>query len=216
MDDYALVWPFPMPDSELIREAYWDLYLSENGTDGAEARSDEADQLPRPWDIATCTDPDLRRDVWEWYEQFVTWFNHEYVWDPAAGMIPPCWPLPPAPRPRHRRPRRPAPHDRASHQQQLASKNGTATPSPPSSARLRERIKQHCDDNHQPWPARTRFGRHKSVPQADSRNAAILADVGTPDQPPAVPVRPRLWLVDENGDTIDPETGQVPSPGRVE
>ena len=213
MDDTALVRPYPMPEGQLIREAYWDLHTDENG-DGAE-RSDEDLQLPRPWDIATCTDPDLRRDVWEWYEQFVTWFNHEYVWDPAAGMIPPCWPRHPH-----------LVHDigvladqrrmiaQATNSNSLEEWHRYAIPA--FLGRLRDRIKQHCDENHQPWPARTRFGRHQSVPQADSRNAAIRADVGSLDEPPAVPVRPRLWLVDENGDTIDPETGQVPSSGRVE
>lgn len=45
--------------------------------------------LPRPWDPATCQDPLLRQEVWDWLEEFVVWFNREYVWDPNAGMIRP-------------------------------------------------------------------------------------------------------------------------------
>ena len=45
--------------------------------------------LQRPWDPATCQDPLLRQEVWDWLEEFVVWFNREYVWDPNAGMIRP-------------------------------------------------------------------------------------------------------------------------------
>ena len=76
MSNEPLVQPFPMPTGERLRVAYWDLYLSDEGTDAQKERLGDVALLPRPWDIATCTDPDLRRDVWEWYEAVVTWFNH--------------------------------------------------------------------------------------------------------------------------------------------
>lgn len=57
-----LALPFPMPTSERIRAAYWNLYLSENGTQAQKDRLGDAALLPRPWDIATCTDPDLRSE----------------------------------------------------------------------------------------------------------------------------------------------------------
>lgn len=159
MDAEPLGRPFPMPDSERIREAYWDLFLSDEGTDEQKERLGEADLLPRPWDIATCTAADLRRDVWQWYERVVTWFNHEYVWDPAAGMIPPCWPLHPH-----------LVHDigvLADQRRMIAQAiNSNSLEEwhrysvPAFLERLNDRIRQHCDDQHQPWPARARFARH--------------------------------------------------------
>jgi hypothetical protein len=151
-----LVQPFPMPTSERIRIAYWNLYLSEDGTDAQRKWLGEAQLLPRPWDIATCTDPDLRTDVWNWYEAVVTWFNHEYVWDPAAGMIPPCWPLHPH-----------LVHDigvladqrrviaQATNSNSLEEWHRYSVPA--FIERLHDRVKQHCDYEHQAWPARARF-----------------------------------------------------------
>ena len=160
MDAEPLVQPFPMPTSELIRSAYWDLDLSDSGSQAQKDRLGEASLLPRPWDIATCTDPDLRAAVWEWYEAVVLWFNHEYVWDPNAGMIPPCWPQ----------------HPHLIHDigvladQRRAISLATNSNSleewhrygvPDFLERLRDRIKQHCDDHHQPWPVRTRYSHRR-------------------------------------------------------
>lgn len=130
--DKSLVWAFPTPDTPLLAVAYRDLYLAAEGTAQQKEMLGDPALLPRPWDPATCQDPLLRQEVWDWLEEFVVWFNREYVWDPNAGMIPSCWPqhphlvheiavLPtnagvPASRP-------PA----------TCSRTGTATPSPPSS-----------------------------------------------------------------------------------
>ena len=174
MNDEALVWPIPMPTSDLIRQAYWDLYPDEPDTDVDEYERDP--ELPRPWDITTCTDPDLRRDIWEWYDQVVTWFNHEYVWDPSAGMIPPCWPLHPH-----------LIHDigvladqrrtiaLATNSNSLEEWHRIAIPA--FLTRLRDRIKHHCDEQHQPWPARVRFGRHQNAAGSEARKAAYRSDV---------------------------------------
>lgn len=152
-----LVLPYPMP-GERVRAAAWNLHLSEEGTQEQKEWIGPAEDLPRPWDIATCADPQLRLEVWEWYEAFVTWFNHEYVWDPSAGMIPPCWPL----------------HPHLVHEIGVLADQrrviATATNSnsleewhrysvPDFLDRLHNRIKQHCDSHHQPWPARARYAR---------------------------------------------------------
>ena len=149
------VWAFPMPD-DLIRAAYWNLHLSENGTEEQKRRLGNPSQLPRPWDIASCTDPDLRAAVWHWYTDVVTWFNHEYVWDPNAGMIPNCWAL----------------HPHLIHEiGVLADQRRRANLALNSNAleewhrysvpafldRTKDRVKQHCDTEHQPWPARSRL-----------------------------------------------------------
>lgn len=175
MDAQPLVWPFPMPTSERILEAYWDLDLIETGTDLQRERLGNAGDLPRPWDLASCTDPDLRRDVWQWYEDVVTWFNHEYVWDPAAGMIPPCWPLHPH-----------LIHDigTLAGQRRHAGLVSSSAPLeewhryavPAFLDRQRERSRQHCEEGHQAWPARSRFVRHESA-QRGSRDAALDGDL---------------------------------------
>ena len=186
MSQELLVWPFPMPDDDLIREAYWNLHLSEEGTEAQKKRLGDASLLPRPWDIATCTESELRTVVWQWYGDFVTWFNHEYVWDPAAGMIPACWYV----------------HPHLVHEiGALADRRrdiGTSISSGPLEEwhryavpdfldRLRERVKQHCDEGHQPWPARTRFARHLSEESAAKQNEAVDADLAQydPDHEPA-------------------------------
>ena len=75
--------------------------------------------------------------------------------------------------------------------------------------RLQKRAKQHCDDHHQPWPARTRFAHHLATDQANPRTAAFETDVNSLQRTEDEPSRPKLLLVDENGDLVDPETGQV-------
>ena len=207
MDAEPLVQPFPMPTSELIRTAYWDLYLSDEGTDAQKKRLGEADRLPRPWDIATCTDPELRRDVWQWYEAVVTWFNHEYVWDPNAGMIPPCWPLHPH-----------LVHDigvladqrrliaQATNSNSLEEWHRYSVPA--FFERLAERVKQHCDDQHHAWPARARYSRYSA--QSPDRSKTMDADSRSPVDAWAQAERPSLRLIDtETGLPICTETGEV-------
>ena len=90
--DKSLVWTFPTPNTPLLAVAYRDLYLAAEGTAQQKEMLGDPALLPRPWDPATCQDPLLRQEVWDWLEEFVVWFNREYVWDPNAGMIPSCWP----------------------------------------------------------------------------------------------------------------------------
>lgn len=208
MQPSPLVQPFPLPTSDLIREAYWDLFLSEHGTEADKDRVGEVALLPRPWDIATCTDPRLRACVWDWYAAVVTWFNSEYAWDPAHGMIPPCWPLHPH-----------LVHDIGV----LADQRRRAGMAVNSNAleewhrygvpafldRLRGRIKQHCDTEHQPNPARSRHARHQSPDAASLRDQAIGADLSLFGPPDPAPVWPGLRLVDDSGRIIDPRTGEV-------
>lgn len=195
----------------MIRDAYWNLYLSEEGTEQQKGYLGDASLLPRPWDIATCTKPDLRSDVWEWYENVVTWLNQEYVWDPAAGFIPPCWPL----------------HPHLVHEiGALADQRRRVALAINSNAmeewhrysvpsfldRLRERTKQHCDEHHQAWPARARFARHEGEAMAAFRRRAQSSDTArssASQRHSDLRPRPRLGIVDEHGHTLDPATGEL-------
>lgn len=209
MTEEPLVWRFPMPDSRRIDDAYWDLERSSIGTQTEQELLGDHNELPKPWDVATCEEADLRRDVWDWYDRVVTWFNHEYVWDPAAGMIPPCWPL----------------HPHLVHEIgvladqrrriEMAS-NGNALEEwhryvvPTLLERTQKRVKQHCDDHHQAWPARARFAHHQASDQEQIRLKAFKSDLeASPVSNDDHSARPHLMLVDENGSVIDPKTGQV-------
>jgi len=75
--------------------------------------------------------------------------------------------------------------------------------------RIQKRVKQHCDDHHQAWPARARFAHHGAEAQAQRRIAAFESDLESLAVEDRTD-RPRLLIVDENGDLIDPETGEVP------
>lgn len=89
-----LVAAFPKT-GELMDQAYYDLYRAETAEKPAEiADLGPLDQLPRPWDPATITNPALRIEVWRWLDDVVGWINQEYVWE-TSDLIPPCWPAHP-------------------------------------------------------------------------------------------------------------------------
>ena len=71
--------------------------------------------------------------------------------------------------------------------------------------RARQRIKQSCHDEHQPWPSRSRYVRYTSDQATQLMLQAFNADQTalTPTEPP-IPTRPRLTVVD--GKAIDPST----------
>ena len=136
----------------------------------------EAELLPRPWDIASCRDPSLSRDVWQCYEQVVAWFNHEYVWDPTAGMIPPCWPN----------------HPHVVHELAVLADQrrrvGISLDSngleewhrytvPAFLERLKHQTRGGCDNQHTPWPAQARATRHDSEQSRRDRYQAFRDDL---------------------------------------
>ena len=88
-------------------------------------------------------------------------------------------------------------------------RNGTAASVPDFLERLRDRIKQHCDDHHQPWPARAGYARHEA--DTTIRAARLEADLsGThPARPSADAIALRL---------VDPRrldrSAQAPANGR--
>ena len=161
MTERPLALPFPLPDGPELRAAYWDLHLAAHGDDETKARIGDPSLLPRPWDPPTCRKRQLRTELWEWLDEVVNWFNSEYVWDPTAGMIPPCWPQ----------------HPHLVHEIAVLAdqrrRAGIDTSSnsleewhrytvPAFLDRLRQRVRSHCDEHHQPWPARARHISHVS------------------------------------------------------
>lgn len=208
----SLTQRFPYPNTPQLQAAYHHLYLAANGTDEERRKLGNPAHLPRPWDPPTCTNPDLRAELWAWLEDVVTWLNHDYVWDHTAGLIPPCWPL----------------HPHLVHEiAVLADQRRRASLDLTSSAleewhryglptfldRLKGRARNLCDDRHSPWPAKGRHDRHVSQAAVTTRQTAYQRDIDTTTQATVAPTpqetRQGLRLITEDGERVDPATGEV-------
>ena len=207
MTERPLALPFPMPDGPELSTAYKDLYLASHGDDASKQLIGDPALLPRPWDPPTCRKPRLRQELWEWLDAVATWFNTEYVWDPTAGMIPPCWPQHPH-----------LVHEIAvlADQRRRASIDTSSNTLeewhrytvPAFLDRLRQRVKSHCEELHQPWPARTRHSRGVSETATAERRRSFEADLGSDRSSHRDLVRP--WSFDdESVSAVDLETGEV-------
>ncbi|MCB2176445.1 MAG: hypothetical protein KQH57_11600 [Actinomycetales bacterium] len=211
----AMLAAFPRP-GRAIERAYAELDIAAYGT--GEQKNALGDQrlLARPWDPATCTDPTLRAQLWQWLDGAVNWLNREYMWD-AETMVPACWP-------RH-------PHlvQELAVLADLRRRAGLALTGdaleewhryalPAFVDRMRHRVGQHCANGHQPWPGQGRHARHLADGAATDRAAVFAADLAAlpaEDEVPTPPAgrrgspesRPRLQLID--GMKVDPETGEI-------
>ena len=205
-----LALPFPMPSGEALRKAYKNLYLVVNGDAKRKAEFGNPNTLPRPWDPPTCTTLQLRRELWAWLDEFVTWFNHGYVWDHNAGMIPACWPQHPH-----------LVHEIAvlADQRRRAAMDTTSSSLeewhrfgvPGFLERLRTRIKNGCDEHHARWPAEGRYARGVSSGLADHRAQLFAADLVRMGPPEAESQTGRALhlILGPSGELIDPDTGEA-------
>lgn len=198
---------FPEPGRHL-KQAYRELHIAASGAEEQVQALGDLLLLPRPWDPPTCTRPELRRELWQWLEQVVIWLNTQYVWDVPA-IIPACW----------------AHHPHLVHEIALLAdqrrRAGTTLTSdaleewhryclPAFVERMRTRVKTHCDEGHQSWPAKGRFARHVAEQATTDRGNTFQADLdalGTPGAQ-SEPGAPRLHVVDE-GLLVDTDTGEV-------
>lgn len=205
-----MIRPFPEPGRGLT-QAYRELYLASNGTPEQRKALGNLRMLPRPWDPASITHPQLRRELWTWLDEVVTWLNIEYVWD-VPGTIPSCWPQ----------------HPHIVHElavladQRRRAGLGFSSDAleewhryalPAFAERLRTRTRNHCEEGHQEWPARGRFLRHLADQAVQQRHQTYDRDEATlprplgRDQPPS-----RLRVVDDGESpetSFDPVTGEV-------
>lgn len=137
------------------------------------------------------------------------WINTEYVWEASGGAsIPDCWPL----------------HPHLVHELAVVADQRRRAGHAPNSDilenwhryvlpgfidRMRQRLKQCCDDEHQPWPARSRYARHTSEDATAQRLRAFESDlVAFARDEDARSPRQQFTLLD-GGDLIDPATGEV-------
>ena len=213
--DTSLIRPFPWPDGPALITAYNTLVAASTADDATKKKLGDPSKLPRPWDPASCTDRHLRIELWQWLEQFVTWFNHEYVWDhTSGGIIPICWPQHPH-----------LVHEIAvlADQRRRAGLDLTSSTLedwhrycvPNFLDRLKARTSSLCDEGHASWPAHGRYQRHTgrqathdriSLYGQDANNQPDHADAPEPDR---TGTPPRLHLVDPEGTHIDPSTGEI-------
>jgi hypothetical protein len=198
-DSMALLQPFPQP-GRLVQLAYRQLDLATSRQQDHLLPLHDLANLQRPWDPATCQTLQLRREVWSWLEAVVTWLNHEHVWD-VADVIPPCWPQHPH-----------LVHELAvlADQRHRAGQALSSDPLeewhrhslPEFTERMRTRLRNHCQEDHQSWPAKGRYSRHVGEASRRKRMDAYAGDAravkSTHDQDQS----PRLGLVDL-------ETGEI-------
>ena len=204
-----MIYPFPQP-GELVGLAYREMHIAVNGTPEQQDELGNHALLPRPWEPATCDEPGLRHELWQWLEAVVIWLNHDYTWDAQqGGMIPACWPQ----------------HPHLIHEIAVLAdqrrRAGLAKTSdaleewhryclPAFTDRVLTRLRSHCDDGHTTWPGRPRHNEHTSQANARHREDAFAGDVD------ALPERrrqrrtpnagPRLGVVDlETGELRDPD-----------
>ncbi|WP_407344993.1 hypothetical protein [Pengzhenrongella phosphoraccumulans] len=172
----AMISAFPRAGRR-VEHAYSELELAAGGgTLQQQNALGDPRLLARPWDPATCVDPQLRAEIWQWLEQVVTWLNHEYVWD-ADVMVPSCWPR----------------HPHLVHElavlADLRRRAGLALTAdvleewhryavPAFTDRMRQRVRQHCQDGgHQPWPGAGRHTRYVADEASVGRAATYLSDI---------------------------------------
>jgi hypothetical protein len=133
--------------------------------------------------------------LWLWLEAVVAWLVTEYVWE-ATDTIPACWPQHPH-----------LVHEIAvlADQRRRAGHafTGDALEEwhryslPAFTERMKSRLRSHCEDGHQAWPAKGRHTRHTAEASRRSREDRFAADVAAvrPTEERRRR-RPRLGLVD--------------------
>jgi len=200
----VMVAAFPGP-GRLVTHAYRELQIAATGTKEQLKALGDINTLPRPWEPGTCTNSDLRLELWQWLEAVVTWLNSQYVWD-VATMIPSCWPQ----------------HPHLVHEIAVLAdqrrRAGTALSSdaleewhryalPAFTERMRQRVKAHCEEGHQPWPAKGRYTRHTAEAAVENRHQVYRDDTAVPLTAPSPSAGPRLHIVD--GQRVDTRTGEI-------
>lgn len=198
-----LVRPFPLP-GRLVALAYRELDLAAAGTEEQRAALGDISKLPRPWDVASCTTAMLRVELWSWLDAVVTWFNHEYVFDPV-DIIPACWP-------KHAHlvheiavladQRRRAGHSITSDALEEWHRYGM----PAFLERMRRRVADHCASGHPAvWPSAGRYSRHLQDEESTDRLRTFASDAASVASGyPTSTGFPHLRVVDETtGEVVE-------------
>ena len=184
----------------LMRLAYRELHIAATGTKEQITKLGDIAALPKPWDPGSCARAELRAEVWAWLDDVAAWINTEYMWD-VGQLIPSCWPSHPH-----------IVHDLATVADQRrragAGLNSDALEEwhryclPAFIDRIRGRLRDHCNGDHQAWPARGRHARHVSDTEQRARHATMSRDMqatltsGRTTDAEEPDAHPRLRVVD--------------------
>jgi len=174
-----MVRPFPQP-GPLVEAAYEELEVAAAQTPQQPYPDGGLGELPRPWDPASCSDGQLRAELWEWLDAVVAWHNHEHVWD-AHSAIPTCWPQHPH-----------LVHEIAVLADQRLHAGRALTSDlledwhryalPAFTERLSANSREHCTEQHQPWPARGRYTRYEAETSRRNRRQRFGNDTADSDR----------------------------------
>ena len=189
-----LVRPFPAP-GQLVALAYRELDRAAAGSPEQIRALGDARLLPRPWEPATCRTAQLRQQLWLWLDAVVSWLISEYVWE-ATDTIPACWPQHPH-----------LVHEIAVLADQRRRADHAFTSDaleewhryslPAFTERMKTRLRSHCEDGHQAWPAKGRHTRYTAETSRRAREEHYARDVAALRPTEAKGRRrPRLGLVD--------------------
>ena len=127
----------------------------------------------------------------------------------GRGVHPRLLAAAPAPGPRARRGGRPAPTGVGHAPNSDILENWHRYVLPGFIDRMRQRLKQSCDDDHQPWPARSRHTRHTGEEAAARRLHGFESDLSAIIlEGEAREGWQELTLL-EGGGLIDPATGEI-------
>ena len=190
-----------------MAEAYEDLRHVEQSNELALNHAlGSVEDLPRPWQPATCESVDLREEVWDWLDAVVDWLNTEYVWL-SEDEIPGCWPL----------------HPHLVHELGVVAdqrRRVAATLNsdlledwhryclPAFFDRLRARTRDCCETGHTGPPAAARINRYRSKNERERRAGWYRADLLAGTEPRSRP-RPAPRLIVSDGYVVDPRTGEI-------
>ena len=172
----AIVTAFPMP-GPMLEGAYWKLRTAKGeATPALTAVLGPPEHLPRPWIPASCYEPELRKQLWEWLEAVAVWLNEQYTWD-ATAMIPACWSHHPhiindlavlADR------RRAAGHEYDG----AAMEEWERQTLPLFIERMHTRLRQQCaTGQHKPWPGRPRHQTYLAPDASQHRTQRLTRDI---------------------------------------
>lgn len=166
---------FPDVTSRMQR-ALDELELLQQGGPAANDIIGSGEILPRPWDITTIHDPDLRRDTWRWLEGFVVWFNSQQTWF-SHDQIPACW---------TQHPHLVREIGTLADQRRIAGDATTSKSldewhqySAPAFLERTRAARTSCEDKHVPWPGRPAHLRHVGQEPSRARQDRIASDVAS-------------------------------------
>ena len=192
-ENRRLVQPFPAP-GQLVALAYRELDRAAAGSPEQIRALGDARLLPRPWEPASCRTPQLRQQLGcGWTRRRLAARRVRLGGRRHHSRV-----LAAASTPGHEiavlaDQRRRAGHAFTSD----ALEEWHRYSLPAFTERMKTRLRNHCEDGHQPWPAKGRHTRYTAEINRRTREEHYAADVGSLRPTEAKGRRrPRLGLVD--------------------